>query len=94
MYALNKRFRLTEFWGMSTATIGSAVGGVLLFVTAIGMWLQANNILLALIMAGGGVGAIYYAYTAHKTNQFHRINSAMSVGKRDMNAKSLEVYFD
>lgn len=94
MYALNKRFRLTEYWGMSTISIGAAIGGLILFVTSIGMWLQANNLLLAIVMFIGSVFAIYYAYKIHKNNQFHRFNSAIQVGKRDINAKTLEVYFD
>lgn len=94
MYALNKRFRLTEYWGMTTATIGAAVGGVLLFVTGIGMWMQANNVFLAILMFIGGISALCFAYKTQKNSQLHRINSAISIGSRDMKAKTMEVYFD
>lgn len=94
MYALNKRFRLTEYWGMSTVTIGCAVGGLLLCVSSVGMWLQADNVLLALIMFLGGMAGFYYAYVTHKSNALHRINLSIRVGNRDKNAKTMEVYFD
>jgi hypothetical protein len=94
MYALNKRFRLTEYWGMSTATIGLAVGGLLLSVTSIGMWLQAGNLPLALIMLSGGLTGFYYSYITHKNNALHRINPSIRVGLRDKKAKTMEVYFD
>lgn len=94
MYALNKRFRLTEYWGMSTITIGAAIGGLILFITSIGMWLQANNLLLAILMCVGSLFAMHFAYKTHRNNQYHRIGLAIQVGKRDLNAKTLEVYFD
>lgn len=93
MYALNKRFRLTEYWGMSSLTIGAAVGGLILMITSIGFWIQVKAPFLAIAIFVIGLMCMRFAYKIHLNNKHHRINSTMFVGKRDMSAKTMEVYF-
>lgn len=92
MYAFNKRFRPTLWGGVFVIqTLACFVMTLLLWMFAVGAWLQAEAPLLSSLLILASLITLYLGIDAHRNKDRMRLLVSISYGRRDAQLCPLEL---
>jgi len=92
MYAFNKRFRPTLWAGVFVIqTLACLVITFLLWIFAVGSWIQAQSLPAAVLLMLSSAITMYFAIDSHRNQDRARIVASILVGRRESQQSSMEL---